>query len=412
MKKHVSILLRIVFAAVGIAYIAWSVDWIDRVEVRPGTRLPTGLMVEVTSLLPVIEGDVNPRRQDEPLVLDGNPALAVTARTGRPVPVTVTAADLNDPQRYLLRPSFITTLAHADVSLLLLGLVLVAPAFPVQAYRWWILMKSRGLPVTYGKALKLTMVGCFFNYCMPGSTGGDVVKAYYAAQRTDRRTDSVMSVIVDRVTGLLGLVALAGVVGLMMVHEPLARTITINIWLLVLVMGVCAAVYFSDRIRQRTGLNWVLRKLPAQSLLTRIDDAARAYRTNKRAVLVAVLVSIPVHLALASATAIAGYAMGMETSLGLLLTVVPVIFLSGAFPITPQGAGVWEALGYLMLLPTGTATMNQIVAMLMMIRLYQLAFSLTGSFFLLRGDVHLHPERDEPADAAPLRPSAGQNLTQ
>jgi hypothetical protein len=106
---------------------------------------------------------------------------------------------------------------------------------------------------------------------------------------------------------------------------------------------------------------------------------------------------VPVHLMLATSTALAGYAMGMETKFGLLLTVIPVIFLSGAIPIAPpQGAGVWEYLGKTMLNNPPFVTMNQIVAMLMMIRIYQLLCSLTGSIYLLKGDVRLHPETADP----------------
>ena len=50
------------------------------------------------------------------------------------------------------------------------------------------------------------------NVELPGSTGGDVVKAWYAArQAPSRRTAAVMSVIVDRIVGLLALIMLGGV---------------------------------------------------------------------------------------------------------------------------------------------------------------------------------------------------------
>ena len=40
----------------------------------------------------------------------------------------------------------------------------------------------------------LNLVGMFYNTFMPGSTGGDLVKAYYASKHTPWRTRAVMSV--------------------------------------------------------------------------------------------------------------------------------------------------------------------------------------------------------------------------
>lgn len=394
-KRYLSLALRILLAAAGIAFIAWNVDWVDRVEVRPGAaRFPD---LGQPTLMKVVAGSVDPHHQADTLTVEP-PAVAGAT----PNPVELTNEELSDTDHYLLRPSFLTTVRHAHRGLLLLGLLLVAPVYPAQAYRWLILMKARGLDVTYGQALKLTMVGAFFNYCMPGSTGGDVVKAFYAARRKELRTEAVMSVVFDRIAGMVGLVLLAGVVSLFILHEPLAKRIAQNLWIGAAALILAAAIYFSRRIRRVLGVDRLLSKLPGRNLLAKLDAAALAYADHKGAVLASMAMSVPIHFALVTATAVAGYAMGMDRAFagfGLLLTVIPVIFLAGSLPITPQGAGIWEAIGKQMLDHPPQVTMNQIVAMLLMIRLYHLAYSLVGSVYLLRGDVHMHPERGEDVDA-------------
>lgn len=391
MFKKLSLILRILLAMAGMGYIAWTMDWVDKVEVKPGVTLSDGRAIDKVTLLRVVEGEVNPTRQQANLTL-ADPASGPGAPR-----VIVTAQDLTDSKFFLLRPSFITTLRHANLGMLIGGLLLVCVIYPLQTYRWLILLRARGLDVTFMQALRLTMVGCFFNYCMPGSTGGDVAKAYYAAKKSDRRTDAVMSVLFDRVAGLIGLALLGGIASLTMLHEPITRQIAIYLWSGMALGAVGAMVYYSRRLRKRLGLDWVIARLPGQKVITKVDQAAVAYRDHKAAVATAVLLSIPVHLAITSSTAIAGYALGMEAPLGRLMTVVPVIFLSGSIPITPQGAGVWELLGRLMLYHPPQVTMNQIVAMLLMVRLYQLGYSLLGSIYLLRGDIHL-PSPDRPLD--------------
>ena len=65
------------------------------------------------------------------------------------------------------------------------------------------------------------------NSFMPGSTGGDVVKAYYAAKHTIWRTRAILSVLIDRALGLLALIVLGGVMASLQFNVPDCRRIAI-----------------------------------------------------------------------------------------------------------------------------------------------------------------------------------------
>ncbi len=329
MTRYLSLILRILFAAAGIAYIAWSVTWTDQVDAA-GTVQQTGV---------------------------------------------------------------VTMLKDARWSLLGVGLVLVGLTYPIQTLRWVLLMRCRGLNVNYIRAFRLTMVGTFFNFCMPGMTGGDLVKAYYAAKRSRRRTDAIMSIVFDRITGLLGLAILATVAGLFIFQEEVGRRVTLYIWSAAAIIALSFGIYFSRTMRKALGLNWIVGKFRPGGLLQRIDEAAVAYGNHRPTVGSAVAISVFVHILLVSATGAAGYALGMSTPYGVLLTVVPVLFMVGAIPLTYQGLGVMEGLAIALLKYPGSATANQLVGMLLLVRLYQVFYGLLGSTFLLRGDIHMHPEQ-------------------
>ena len=65
--------------------------------------------------------------------------------------------------------------------------------------------------MSLARTFVINMVGAFYNTFLPGSTGGDLLKAYYAAKQTTmHRTAPVMSVIIDRIIGLLALVMMGG----------------------------------------------------------------------------------------------------------------------------------------------------------------------------------------------------------
>ena len=74
---------------------------------------------------------------------------------------------------------------------------------------------------------------------------------------------------------------------------------------------------------------------------------------------------------------------------------MPIIFIAGAIPITWQGAGVMEIVAIGLLAGTGVASVNQIVAMLLLYRCLELTWGIAGSALLLRGDIEIHPSPTE-----------------
>ena len=79
--------------------------------------------------------------------------------------------------------------------------------------RWWLLVRAQGLPFPLSGALRLGLVGYFFNSLLPSSIGGDIVKAVAIARGQNRRTVAVATVLFDRAVGLWGLFWLAALLG-------------------------------------------------------------------------------------------------------------------------------------------------------------------------------------------------------
>jgi hypothetical protein len=66
-----------------------------------------------------------------------------------------------------------------------------------------------------------------------------------------------------------------------------------------------------------------------------------------------------------------------------------------------------EYLAVAMLLPSPLADANQLVSMLVLMRLFLIAYALIGAVLMLRGDIHLHPQSkdDNPASIEQPEPS-------
>ena len=342
-RRHLLTLLRVLVIAAGLGYIAWSVQWQDE-------------MVEV----PIRGAQV--------------PGAEVP---GAEVPGGETRLELREGMTTLVR--------EADLLWLAGGLVLVGVVFPLQALRWYLLMRCRGLDVSFWSVQRLVMIGLFFNFCVPvGSNGGDVVKAYGAVKgfkSTGSTAIALVSVVLDRVGGMLGLIVLAAVMGPLMWFDPTGRKITLIAWAALGAVVLGGGVYLWPVTRKWLGLNLLTRVAAVKKL----DAAVTGYRDHGATLGAAVGLSVPVHLAMCLATAMAGFAIGVETPLVMLVTALPVVFIVGALPLSYLGLGIMEVAAAELLIPgeETTISMNQIVAMLMAWRGYLLAYAVIGGAMMM-----------------------------
>jgi uncharacterized protein (TIRG00374 family) len=57
--------------------------------------------------------------------------------------------------------------------------------------------------------VRLYFLGWFYNNFMPGSLGGDLLRAWYVTKHTDKKFEAVLSVFVDRIIGLSSTLVIA-----------------------------------------------------------------------------------------------------------------------------------------------------------------------------------------------------------
>jgi glycosyltransferase 2 family protein len=97
-------------------------------------------------------------------------------------------------------------------ALLLAGAICLASVL-LTFVRWYVLVRAQGLPFTLLNAFRLGLIGYYLSTFLPGSVGGDIIKAAQIAREQNRRTVAVSTVLIDRVIGLCGLFWLVALLG-------------------------------------------------------------------------------------------------------------------------------------------------------------------------------------------------------
>ena len=102
-------------------------------------------------------------------------------------------------------------LLRANSMWLFLGIVAYGVVEICAGVRWQLLLRVQGIALSWRRVFALTMIGLCFNFVIPGGTGGDVVKIFDLLKETvGKRTAALLSVLVDRLIGMIGLIVLAG----------------------------------------------------------------------------------------------------------------------------------------------------------------------------------------------------------
>ena len=212
--------------------------------------------------------------------------------------------------------------------------------------RWRCVLRACDLQVPLSQTVSVTFIGQFFNSFLPGSTGGDIVKAWYATKwAPERKAAPVISIFYDRLTAIVTLLmATTVVLGVQAASRPDLRWLFARFLLLgsgvAIAAGFLAAVArtFRSKLPQIVGGDH-----PIQQFCRTHFGNCRFSTNALNEFSAAVVVSVAAHLL--NVTAAWGIARAVHLEVGFLQLAVAVAFVnfSSVLPISIGGHGVREA---------------------------------------------------------------------
>lgn len=373
-KKAIWLVLRTLICVAALYLVLRNVTWRDK------ATLADGETTVVITNWDKIKGD---ERLEDPRTI-GGVAVAIEQ-----APFQVTLGELSKTKDGSpdLRIGLKTVLANSDPKLLILALLIFAPVALIQSVRFTWMVRAQEIDLSYWEGIKLSYAGNFLNFVAIGSTGGDIFKAYYVSCHTDRKTEAVTTVFLDRAVGLVSLMCIATIAMLIKFDDPKIREWWPVIAIIVAALTCGAVVVFSRRVRAKIGLDELLRKLPFSDHLRRIDAATRRMRHHKKLLLSALLMTLLLQgLAITGMTVVA-FGLGMNNSPDLYagyFVYLALALLIAAIPITPQGAGTMD--GALQIFFYGVyGNYSQILFLGVAMRLMQFFWSLPGFLVPITG---------------------------
>lgn len=94
----------------------------------------------------------------------------------------------------------------SDVNFIIKIIVTVLIIMILGNLKWFILLKSQKIDISFLNCFYLYYIGYTFNYFLPGGIAGDAVKIGYIAKRNKKRSIAAISIIIDRCIGLAAMI--------------------------------------------------------------------------------------------------------------------------------------------------------------------------------------------------------------
>lgn len=269
--------------------------------------------------------------------------------------------------------------------------------YVIVAFRWWYLLWVLGVRISLWEITRLTYLGLFFNNIVPGTVGGDLVKAWYVSKHEHKTGCVLVSIFLDRILGLITMAMIAAVMLCVVLLggwesleklRPAVITVAIVGGLLVGVLGFL----LSDTLRRWFHLDKIYKRLPIAHHFAAAGEAVSIYRRRIGSLVLAVCMTFVAHLCMFYSIGFLGRAMGMDTAIFTFLVYLPLIYIIGAVPVTPGGVGIVENL-YVKFFATATVGASAIIALAMLARLIPILWSLPGLVVAITG-----PKLPKPAE--------------
>jgi uncharacterized protein (TIRG00374 family) len=246
----------------------------------------------------------------------------------------------------------------------------------IRAYRWHVLLRALNDEPRFSYLVYLYYIGFFANNFIPSGFGGDLVKVVSLRQRHGRGSEALSSVLMERVTGLVGssLIALIALLWNLSAH---AMTLDLPslLWALIVVTAVGIPLAFfvarwSDPIRI---INRIYSKAPGLPFYSKVENLVDTInRYPVRALVSSLLISLPFTLNLILVQMTIAWALGVHLPFRIFALFVPIIAIVNLLPITFNGLGLREGIYTFLFVPVGVPAAT---AVSMSLAFYFLRFS-------------------------------------
>ena len=204
------------------------------------------------------------------------------------------------------------------------------------SYRWKILLipflkKS----ISIFEIFKVYMLGMLINTITPATTGVDISRGIILSKYTNGYSKGFASVLVDRITGMIGIFLIAFIFSIFSLKGKENLFILILIFLILSIFSLF--LFYIPFIKR------IFEKIKIFKKLLNFYYAMNSYKKNFKLILYSTFLAMPVQISFSLIAFFVSKSFGIEGSINLFILYVPIINALNVIPFTISGFGIREA---------------------------------------------------------------------
>ena len=202
--------------------------------------------------------------------------------------------------------------------------------------RWRAILQALSGLMRFAEMANVFYVSAFFNCCLPGTVGGDVVRVWLMKNHHIPLPLSISSVVIDRILTLFALALLSLVtLPVLATYLHISAWVALPVLLLLTVLGLCL-LFNLDRLLERSKL------FAAPGWLQHFMQSLRLLLVHRVAAAKAVAGAVAAHISYCVCAYVLAGSLGAPISALDAVTLLPWVLLISMVPISVGGWGLRE----------------------------------------------------------------------
>jgi uncharacterized protein (TIRG00374 family) len=234
---------------------------------------------------------------------------------------------------------------RADKQLLLLAFCVYFATYVLCLYRWQMLLKALNIRLPLKRVIISFAGGTFFSLLLPSTIGGDFMRSIDLALHTNKPRQVAATVLLDRLSGYVGLVILTLAALFWGRDFVTKRSILISVALLTSILIVVLLVLFNKFVYSR--VNMLLHSPRAGKIrdsIKNLHQELHQFVGHRKVIVRNILLSVVVQMVAPITFYIIALALGIHLKPIYFFILLPIIGAITLLPISIGGLGLRENL--------------------------------------------------------------------
>lgn len=242
------------------------------------------------------------------------------------------------------KKSLAEIIKHADKPLLALAFCVYFLAYILCLLRWEMLLKALSIHLSLKRIIISFAGGVFFSLFLPSTIGGDLMRSIDLATHTKRPREVLATVLLDRLSGYVGLVLLALFALLFGSRHIQDKSVFFSVAIITAILIVALLVLFNKSLYSR--INKLLHFPNAGKfiqLLKDLHEEIHYFKRHKKVIINNLILSLIIQSISPLVFFIIALSLGLKINILYFFIFLPLIGAITLLPISIGGLGLRDA---------------------------------------------------------------------